>query len=127
MIKDFVDSSLDLGTLSLSGGSAAFSNVLDLGKTDADRMNVAVRCTASGVGGTSVILKLQGASAPDAETWTDILLTPSIALADITAGDLADIPIPPGNGYRALRLYGAVTGTFTAGMLAAQLDTYIGR
>jgi hypothetical protein len=123
MLIEKADSSLDMGTVALSGGSAAFSNVLDLGKTNADGMAVCVRATVSAAGGTSIVLKLQGAASTTG-TWSDIISTPSITVASITSGDVAELPVPRDNGYPCLRVYATVTGTFTAGTLAAQLDTY---
>jgi hypothetical protein len=124
MLIEKADSSLDMGTRTLSAGAGAFTDVLDLGKTDADGMTVNVRATEAGAGGTSVVLKLQGAAAPDAVTWDDIITSKSVVPASLSAGDVAEIPVPRNNGYRCLRMYAVVTGTFTAGILAAQLDTY---
>ena len=118
------DAMLEFGDITLGSGTVSSANVVDLAKTDAERMRVVFNVTTAGAGGTSVVLKLQGST--DGETFTDIAATGSILLADLTVGKSVSLGIPEGYAKSKLRAQAVCTGTFTGGKIDAFIDTYMG-
>jgi hypothetical protein len=112
----------DFGDAALAS-AAAFPNVLDLKDTSVERMTVDVRVTSPAAGGTSVAIVVQGAATPGG-TFEAIVTGKTIALADLKG--LYQLAIPP-TKHKALKVAITKTGTFTAGALNAQLNTYIGK
>lgn len=123
------DSRLSFGTITLAGSDAAFSNVLEFPDAgNCERMQVEIRCSDAGAGGTSVIFSVQG-SASSGGTYYNIVAGDSIALADLdpsVGGSPLQTLIIPKHTYKCLRVYADVTGTFTGGTFSADLDTYVG-
>jgi hypothetical protein len=130
------DSSLDFGTVDLSGADTAFPNILNLGPainglpnlggTDADRKKVDILSSADVAGGTAITVKVQGTDDDPAgvPAWTDVGVN-TVTLAELQAGK-GSVAVSP-NAYRYLQVTLARSGTFTAGTLAAQLNTYTGK
>lgn len=118
------DALLDLGSLTLSGGTAAFTAPINLAGGNAKRAFVVFSVVESAAGGTSVALKLQGSA--DGTSWTDIVTGPEVVLAKLAAGYTCELGIPSDADYDHIRAYGTVTGTFTAGKIAASIDPYRG-
>jgi hypothetical protein len=114
------DATLDFGDADLSGSAVKFPNVLDLGKTDADRKVIDILC-ADAAGGTSLAVIVQG-STNGTSGWVDVGKN-VISLTDLNAGNGA-VAISP-NPYRYLQVIFTKTGTFTAGNVSAQLNTLI--
>ena len=112
----------DFGNAALASDTA-FPNVLDLKDTSVERMAVDVRVTAAAAGGTSVAIVIQGAATP-AGTFETIVTGKVIPLASLKG--LYQLTIPP-TAHRALKVTITKVGTFTAGTLNAQLNTYIGK
>lgn len=122
-----LDALLDFGEITLgSAGTNAFSNIIDLGSTNADSLECVVNVEADGVGGTNFQLAVQG-SANGSSSWTTIEAGEVAALAKIKQGAIFRVGIPRDNGYRYLRLAAVTTGTFTGGKLHGWLDTYTGK
>jgi hypothetical protein len=118
------DSTLDFGSIALSGSDAAFPNVINLGKTDADRKEVDILSTADVAGGTSITLTVQGNTTNTTNGWAAVGIN-TFTLEELKAGKRA-VAISP-NAYQFLRVAITKTGTFTAGTVAAQLNTYTGK
>ncbi|MDR3191620.1 MAG: hypothetical protein LBT87_00990 [Treponema sp.] len=114
-LHDFGDAALATDT--------AFPNVLDLKDTGIERMTVDVRVLTAAAGGTSVAISVQGAPNPSG-TFETIVTGRTIALADLKG--VYQLPIPP-TRHKALKVAITKAGTFTAGVLNAQLNTYIGK
>jgi hypothetical protein len=119
------DSTFDFGDAALASASA-FPNILDLGKTGANRMVVDIlRGPVAVAGGTVVAATVQGTSdISGTPAWTDVGKN-TFPLAKLNAGKCG-VAISP-NNFRYLQVILTKTGTFTAGTLKAQLDTYVGK
>jgi hypothetical protein len=117
------DSTLDFGSVDLSGSVAAFPNIINLGKTDADRMKADIYLSNDAAGGTGLTVTAQG-SADGSTGWTDVGKN-TLTVANLLAGK-GEVAVSR-NGYQYLRLSLAKTGTFTAGTTAAKLNTYLGK
>jgi hypothetical protein len=118
-LHDFEDA--DLTT------DSEFPKVLDLGDTSIERMCVDIRVSADVAGGTSIAIAVKGAPSPDGSFET-IVTGRTIPLADLKGiyqKSVYQLPIPP-TKYRALKVVITKTGSFSAGVLNAQLNTYIG-
>ncbi len=115
----------DFGDVDLTGANAVFPNILNLGETSADRMTIDVRATAEAAGGTSVTISIQTADTPTAATWKTLSTHAVTPLAEIN-GKVHRFAISPG-ASKCLRVGISKAGTFTAGTLNAQLNTYIGK
>jgi hypothetical protein len=112
----------DFGNAALASDTA-FPNVLDLKDTSVERMTVDVRVLTAGAGGTSVTIGIQGAPNPSG-TFETIVTGKVITLANLKG--LYQLTIPP-TPHKALKVTITKAGTFTAGVLNAQLNTYIGK
>jgi hypothetical protein len=127
------DSSLDFGTVDLTGADTEFPNILDLGPkvnglpnlggTEVNRKTVDILASADTDGGTGITVAVQG-SADGSTNWVDVGKN-SITLEDLKAGK-GSVAVSP-NGYPFLQVTIAKAGTFTAGSVAAQLNTYVGK
>jgi hypothetical protein len=127
------DSSLDFGSVDLTGAAAVFPNILNLGPavnglpnlggTDVNRKKVDILASADIAGGTGVTVTVQG-SANGTTGWVGVGVN-TITLADLKAGR-GSVAISP-NNYQYLQAAIAKSGTFTAGKAAAQLNTYTGK
>jgi hypothetical protein len=120
------DSTLDFGEAALAS-AAAFPNILDLGKTSADRMVVDIlRGSAAAAGGTVVAVTVQGTNdISGTPSWTDVGKN-TFTTAVLNGGGGCGVAVSP-NGFRYLQVVLTKTGTFTAGTLKAQLNTYVGK
>jgi hypothetical protein len=118
------DASLDFGDAALASASV-FPNTLDLGKTSVDRMTVDILTSAAAAGGTGVAVTVQGTSdISGTPVWTDVGKN-TFTLDQINAGKCG-VAVSP-NPSRYLQVILTKTGTFTAGTLKAQLNTYVGK
>lgn len=117
------DSTLNFGSVDLTGSGDAFPNIINLGKTDADRMKADIYLSADAAGGTGLTVTAQG-SADGSSNWTDVGKN-TFTVAALLSGT-GEVSISR-NGYQYLRLALAKTGTFTAGTAAAKLNTYLGK
>jgi hypothetical protein len=117
------DASLDFGSAALAS-DAKLPNILDLGETRADRMTVDL--FAQGLtGGTAVAATVQGTNdVSGTPTWTDVGKNAFTAAA-LNAG-MGSVAISP-NQFRYLQVALTKTGTFTAGTVRGQLNTYVGK
>lgn len=118
--KDYMTS---FGEVALASGTAC-ENILNVNKADASRMKVNLVVTETATGGTSVVFKLQGSD--DNSSYSDLAVTPSIALSALAAGANFAIPIPDGYNKKYLKVAVAKSGTFTAGKVEAAVDAYLG-
>ena len=122
-MANFVYDSLhDFGDAALASVTA-FPNVLDLKDTGVERMTVDVRVKVAGAGGTSVAIGVQGAATP-AGPFETIVTGKVITLANLKG--LYQLTIPP-TTHKALKVTITKAGTFTDGVLNAQLNTYVGK
>lgn len=124
-----LDKRLSFGSLTLSGTDGAFPNILQFpAGGEGERMQVDIRCTTAGADGTSVVFSVQGC-ATEAGSYTDIVTGASLALAKVvksSGGAPLQTLIIPKHNYKFLQVYANVTGTFTAGVVEADLNTYVG-
>jgi hypothetical protein len=124
--------------------TADSTNRLDLGANrdlgvDGQVLDVLVQIVTALTGGTSIVVAIQGA--PDngsgAEgTYVDLVKTPAIVAARLTAGrELLRVPLPmlqdaganSNVPYRFLKLVYTIVGTFSAGTIYAGLIPHTGR
>jgi hypothetical protein len=117
------DSTFDFGSAALAS-DAKLPNILDLGQTSANRMTVDL-FAAGLAGGTVVAVTVQGtADISGTPAWTDVgKNTFTTAVLNAAMGAVAISPNP----YRYLQVILTKTGTFTAGTLKGQLNTYVGK
>jgi hypothetical protein len=129
------DSSLDFGTVDLTGTDAVFPNVLNLGPavnglpnlggTDADRKKVDILSSADIAGGTSITVTVQGSASEDGSTgWVSVGVN-TVTLEDLKAGN-GSVAVSP-NSYQYLQVTIVRNSYFSAGTVAAQLNTYVGK
>lgn len=122
------DERLSFGEYELKSGSGQLPNVLVAPIPDYLAGTVDIRCKEAAVGGTSIVVTLQGSN--DGASWLNVVSGSSIPIADLVleAGKkaLQTITIPEEYGYTHLRLSVATTGTFTAGKVDAYVNTYRG-
>jgi hypothetical protein len=118
------DDTLDFGSALLTASVTEFPNVINLGETDADRKKADIFASSDIAGGTSVTVTVQGNTVNTTSGWVSVGIN-TFTLADLKAGKCA-VAVSP-NRYRCLRAALSKTGTFTAGTLAAQLNTYTGK
>lgn len=124
-MRNFPDELLHFGEKALSGGSGAFPTVIEIGKSQPDRMLVRIRCNEACTGGTSVQFKLQASD--DNSSYADIgSLSETVTAAQGVLGKEVQIMIPEGFAKKYLRVNAVVTGTFSAGKFDAWVDTYLG-
>lgn len=114
-----IDKALSFGEVT----QATCENILNLGKTSAERMVVRAHVTEAATGSTGLTLKVQG-SANGISGWTDIAVLPAaIPVADLTAGAEVSLPLP--EGYEKQYLKVTASGPSTIKM-QAYLDVYVG-
>lgn len=120
------DSLLTFGSVTLSAATssgAVIGEVMDIGNGDIENMSVQIGVNGA-TGGTSLVFSIEGSA--DNSSYSEVGVTGTILLAKL--GDGANIKIPRGFAYRYLRAkIKTVNGTFTAGTVKAQLDTYVGK
>jgi hypothetical protein len=121
MANFIYDAKLSFGTAALASATS-FPDILNLGKTDADRMTVDVCCNTP-AGGTSIAVTAQGSS--DGSTGWTTVGTMTFTLADMKNG-ACQTAISP-NQYPYLRVTFAKMGTFTGGTAECFLNTYAGK
>jgi hypothetical protein len=112
----------DFGNAALASDTA-FPNVLNLGDTSVERMIVEIRVTTPAAGGTSATFAIQGAPTP-AGTFETLVSGPAVTLANLKG--MFQLPVPP-TKHKALKVIITKAGTFTAGVISAQLNTYVGK
>jgi hypothetical protein len=117
------DSTFDFGSAALAS-EAKLPNILDLGETSAGRMTVDL--FAQGLtGGSAVAATVQGTNdISGTPTWTDVGKNAFTTAA--LNGGMGSVAISP-NPYRYLQVILTKTGTFTAGTVRGQLNTYVGK
>jgi hypothetical protein len=116
------DDTLDLGSIDLSGAVLIFPNTINLGKTEVNRKKIDILASANTAGGTGITATVQGSN--DNATWTPVGAN-TFTAADLIKGGCAVLIST--NSYQLLRVSITKTGTFTAGTVAAQLNTYLGK
>jgi hypothetical protein len=117
------DASFDFGSAALAS-DAKLPNILDLGETRAGRMTVDL--FAGGLaGGTAVAATVQGTNdLSGTVNWTDVGKNAfTTAALNAAPGSVAVSPNP----FRYLQVIFTKTGTFTAGTVKGQLNTYVGK
>lgn len=98
---------------------------LDMNKGDLENMGVHFHVDTAAAGLTSVVLKVQVSS--DKSNWTDVAVSPSILLAALTKNAEFNVVIPRGATQgRYVRAAVVVTGTGTAGVISACVDSFAG-
>jgi hypothetical protein len=113
------------GRIDLSGSDAQFPDVLNLGGAEIGRMTVDIKIAgAAPAGGTAVAVSVQG-SDDEAFTTSEVIGRRAIPLADLEAGR-GEVAVNP-NDYKYVRVAVAKTGTFTAGVLEALVNSYQGK
>ena len=102
--------------------TAASTKVLDLqegGDAIGQELTVKAVVGTAFAGGTSLQFKLQ--TSGDNSTWTDLLMTGEVAVADLKSGAIPfDVRVPKG-AKRYLRMQYVAVGTFTGGTVTAFL------
>jgi hypothetical protein len=102
--------------------TAASAKVLDLqegGDAIGQELTVKAVVGTAFAGGTSLQFKLQ--TSGDNSTWTDLLMTGAVAVADLKSGAIPfDVRVPKG-AKRYLRMQYVAVGTFTGGTVTAFL------
>ncbi len=102
--------------------TAASTKVLDLqegGDAIGQELTVKAVVGTAFAGGTSLQFKLQ--TSGDNSTWTDLLMTGAVAVADLKSGAIPfDVRVPKG-AKRYLRMQYVAVGTFTGGTVTAFL------
>jgi hypothetical protein len=117
------DSTLDFGSAALASASV-LPNILDLGKTSANRMTVDLFCVGT-AGGSALAVTVQGTNdLAGTPVWTDVGKN-TFTTAELGSGAAA-VAVSP-NTFRYLQVALTKTGTFTAGTLEGQLNTYVGK
>jgi hypothetical protein len=105
--------------------TGAIGDVLDFGAAISAEPDVVyqVLVTETFVGGTSVALKLQ--TSEDKTNWVDVCAYPVIDTATGVAGFAVDSKhLPVNKVKRYLRAYNTATGTFTAGKVSIDAETW---
>lgn len=118
-----VDKKLSFGEAVLKDASAC-PDTLSLNNAQTERMKVEVSCTEDAAGGTSIALQLEGSD--NGTSFAPIGGAQTVVLASLKEGNTFTLPIPDGVNKKFLKVTCAKTGTFTAGKIAAYLDTYLG-
>jgi hypothetical protein len=105
--------------------AAAFPDTIDLEDADISRMTVDLKLAgAAAAGGTSITVSVVGA-ADAAFTAPETVGSRTIALDDINKG-VGKIAVNP-NRYRFVKVTFTKTGTFTAGVVEAFINSYLGK
>lgn len=118
------DKMLDFGSVNLTSGltsgAATFPNVLEIGKADVNQMQVGFAFGTVPAGGTAITFSIEGSN--DNSSYTEI----AAAAGSLTKPTF--LAIPRDTFYKYLRAkVKASTGTFTAGIVNAAIDTYVGK
>jgi hypothetical protein len=115
-----LDKLLDFGVVTLgAAGTQYFPNVLNLKDTTVNRMEVEFRSAEPLAGGTGIQFIIQ--DSPDGSTFTTKVSGAVLDALDGVYRMAVEIADP------FLRIGVTGTGTFTAGMINAQLNTYTGK
>jgi hypothetical protein len=105
--------------------ASAFPNIIDLAGSDISRMTVDLKMAGTAAaGGTSVTLSLLGSN-DSAFATSETLGTKTVTLADINKG-AGKAAVNP-NGYRYVKVTFSKSGTFTAGVVEALVNPYLGK
>lgn len=118
------DKMLDFGSITLSSGltsgAAAFPNILHIENADVNQMSVGFDYSTVPAGGTAITFSVEGSN--DNSTYVEIgAVTGSLTKPTFLA-------FPRGTNYKYLKAkVKASTGTFTAGVVNAAIDTYVGK
>lgn len=118
------DKMLDFGSITLSSGltsgAAAFPNILNIGEADVNQFAVGFEFTTPQAGGTAITFSIEGSD--NNSSYTEIA-----AIAGSTTKPTF-LAIPRGTKYKYLKAkVKSSTGTFTAGVVHAAIDTYVGK
>lgn len=118
------DKMLDFGSITLSSGlssgAATFPNILEIGKADVNQFAVGFDYSIAPAGGTAISFSIEGSN--DNSTYVEI----ASATGSLTKPTF--IAIPRGTNYKFLKAkVKGSTGTFTAGVVNAAIDTYVGK
>jgi hypothetical protein len=113
------------GQADLSGGDVAFPDTLNLDGADIGRMTVDIKVAGDApAGGTSLEAEVLGSDDPVFGS-NEVIGQRSIPLADL-AGGKGKIAINP-NRYQYVKVTFTKTGTFSAGLVEAFVNSYQGK
>lgn len=118
------DKRLDFGKVNLASGltsgAATFPDVIGIDEGDVNQFNVGFEFETAPAGGTAITFSIEGSA--DNSTYVEI----GSATGSLTGPTF--IAIPRGTTYKYLRAkVKASTGTFTAGVVSAGIDVYVGK
>lgn len=118
-----IDSSLEFSVAQALTTTAVSTNVIDTGAAHDEGIGedtyINVKTNAALTGGTSLQIVVQ--TSTDNSTFTDVLQTPAILTAALTANTvIAQIELPRGLN-RYVRLNYVIAGTYAAGTVSAAL------
>lgn len=127
MAKGFLatkDKRLDFGAITLAtgltSGAAAFPDVIYVENGDVNQFAVGFDYSTLPAGGTAITFSLEGSN--DNSTYVEI----GAVTGSLTGPTF--INIPRGTTYKYLKAkVKASTGTFTAGVVHAAIDVYVGK
>jgi len=126
-----IDRSLQLAIAQAVTASAATTDVIDAGATKNAaigrdlgageqlflEINVTANCTAAGA--ATVVFSLQDSA--DNSSYADVVATPAIAIANLTAGRTIYLPLPAGMRRYVRGYFTVATGPLTGGAFNAQI------
>jgi hypothetical protein len=113
------------GQVDLSGSDTEFPETLDLEDADISRMTVDIKTAGTvAAGGTGITVSVAGSN-DSAFGTSETLGSRTVALADINKGT-AKIAVSP-NRYRYVKVTITKSGTFTAGVVEAFVNSYLGK
>ena len=119
-----IDRMLDFGQCALKSPGAC-ANVVDTkvpGEALGTELYLVIKTGAGApAGGQSLVCKLQTSDTEDFSAATDLVTTPSVALANMAANTILFRGRVPMGAKRYLRVYADATGTFTSGSVEAFL------
>jgi hypothetical protein len=125
MPQFILDKLNSFGQVDLSGAGVLFPNVLNLDGADVGRMTVDIKVVgATPAGGTGITATVQGSDDVAFGTST-VLGQRVITLADLTTGK-GKIAINPSR-FQYVRVTFTKSGTFTAGLVEAYVNSYEGK
>ena len=118
------DKMLDFGTVTLStgltSGAASFPNKLRIENADINGMQIGFEYSTLPAGGTAITFSLEGSN--DDSTYVEI----GAVTGSLTKPTFLAIPRDTSYKYLVAKVK-ASTGTFTAGVVHAAIDTYVGK
>jgi hypothetical protein len=125
MPQFILDKLNSFGQVNLSGAGTAFPDTLNLDGAEIGRMTVDIKVAgATPAGGTGITATVQGSN-DEAFGTSTVLGQRVITLADLTTGK-GKIAISPSR-FQYVRVTLTKSGTFTAGLVEAYVNSYEGK